>query len=257
MRIEQPQELVNRVQYGATPLEERLGAADYTLVAHGRTICSPFACAPAGMSCPASSEPGYFCTNGMSLSRRDSPFANSGLVVTLDRRSSARSHVLAGMRLQRHYEQLAFELGRGEYLCPIQRRTIFWPAAHQRQLPASSYPRGAGGGRPRGARSAAGRRGAARTACRCSTAAGKADFLQNATLVGPEARGSSPVRFPRDARNAGQHAASPGCIPIGEGAGYAGGIVSAALDGLRAAKAIIRRYAPLHCYGSIGSNTST
>ena len=69
-------------------------------------------------------------------------------------------------------------------------------------------------------------------------------FLQNATLVAPESRGSSPVRFPRDAETLVSSGVA-GLYPIGEGAGYAGGIVSAALDGLRAAKAIIRRYAPL------------
>ena len=72
----------------------------------------------------------------------------------------------------------------------------------------------------------------------------RGEFLRDATLVGPEARGSSPVRFPRDAHTL-ESTGIGGLYPVGEGAGYAGGIVSAALDGLRAAKAIIRRYAPL------------
>src|SRR5262249_14005633 len=83
VRIEQPQETVNRMQYGSAKLEEQLGAADYTLVARGPHDLFSFCMCAGGHVIPSVSEAGYFCTNGMSLSRRDSPFANSGLVVTV------------------------------------------------------------------------------------------------------------------------------------------------------------------------------
>src|SRR5579884_2368202 len=121
VRVEHPQETVNRVQYGPTPLEERLGAADYSLVANGRHDLFTFCMCAGGYVMPSVSEPGAFCTNGMSLSKHDSPFANSGLVVTLQPDEFGGADVLAGVRLQRHYEQLAFAAGRRDYLCPIQR----------------------------------------------------------------------------------------------------------------------------------------
>ena len=83
VRIEQPQETVNRVQYGSSRLEDNLGAADYNLVAHGPHDLFTFCMCAGGHIIPSVSEAGFFCTNGMSLSRRDSPFANSGLVVTI------------------------------------------------------------------------------------------------------------------------------------------------------------------------------
>src|SRR5262249_37150702 len=119
VRIEQPQEQVNRFQYGSQRLEERLGAADYSLIARGPVNVFPFCMCAGGYVMPSVSEPGYFSTNGMSLSRRASPFANSGLMVTIEPADFGGSHVLAGVQLQRHYERLAFETGRGEYLCPI------------------------------------------------------------------------------------------------------------------------------------------
>src|SRR5262249_33893892 len=120
VRIEQPQETVNRVQYGPAKLEEQLGAADYTLVARGPHDLFTFCMCAGGHVIPSVSEAGYFCTNGMSLSRRDSPFANSGLVVTVPTEHFGGSDVLAGVRLQQLYEYRAFEIGRGDYLCPIQ-----------------------------------------------------------------------------------------------------------------------------------------
>ena len=104
VRIEHPQETVNRVQYGPTPLEERLGAADYSLVANGRHDLFTFCMCAGGYIMPSVSEPGYFCTNGMSLSKHDSPFANSGLVVTVAaggvrrRRRAGRRAPAAGLR---------------------------------------------------------------------------------------------------------------------------------------------------------------
>jgi uncharacterized protein len=243
LRIEQPQEQVNRAQYGAARLEEKLGAADYTLVARGRANVFSFCMCAGGYIMPSVSEPGHFCTNGMSLSKHDSPFANSGLVVTIPTDQFGSNDVLAGVHLQRQYEAKAFEAGRGDYFCPVQRVDDFLAGRLTDSLPPSSYPRG------------------------CVTAdignlvppliakalhhglpimdkRWRGRFIPEATLVGPESRGSAPVRILRD----NHHRETPGIeglYPVGEGAGYAGGIVSAAVDGLRSAKAIVAKYAPL------------
>jgi uncharacterized FAD-dependent dehydrogenase len=243
LRIEQPQEQVNRAQYGSTALEDKLGAADYSLVARAQTNVFTFCMCAGGYVMPSVSEPGHFCTNGMSLSRRDSEFANSGLMITLDPEDFGSTHVLAGMMLQRHYERLAFEAGRGEFLCPIQTAGDFALRKLSTKLPPSSYPRGViaadltGLVPPRVVE-------ALDVALPIFDRRWRGQFLRNATLVGPEARGSSPIRFERDVQSL-ESPTARGFYPIGEGAGYAGGIVSAALDGVRAAKAIIRRYAPL------------
>jgi uncharacterized FAD-dependent dehydrogenase len=241
VRVEHAQETVNRVQYGREHLEDRLGSADYSLVARGCTDLFTFCMCAGGYVIPSVSEVGYFCTNGMSLSRRDSPFANSGLVVTVPPEQFGGTDVLAGMRLQQEYEHRAYELGRGEYRCPIQRATDFLAGHRTRRLPPSSYPRGLvladlaelvpplivdalHAGLPIMDRRWQGR------------------FLPEATLVGPEARGSSPVRLLREEESR-EAPGIEGLYPVGEGAGYAGGIVSAAVDGLRSAKAIVAKYA--------------
>ncbi len=243
VRVEHPQETVNRVKYGPARLEDRLGAADYTLVAHGRHDVFSFCMCAGGYIMPSVSEPGYFCTNGMSLSKHDSPFANSGLVVTIDPREFGSADVLAGIRLQQVYERRAFEIGRGEYLCPIQRATDFLAGRPTHGVPPNSYPRGA----------VAALIGelvppvvveALRSGLPIMDRKWQGRFLPEATLVGPEARGSAPVRIVRDERTR-ETPGVEGLYPVGEGAGYAGGIVSAAVDGLRSAKAVVVKYAPL------------
>ena len=149
--------------------------------------------------------------------------------------------MLAGMRLQERYERRAFELGRGEYRCPVQRARDFLAGRVNEKSPVTSYPRGVvtidlrevlppavakavADGLPRMDRRWNGR------------------FLADAVLAGPEARGSSPVRIVRDPHTR-MSPGMDGLYPVGEGAGYAGGIVSAAVDGLRSAKAVIAAYA--------------
>jgi uncharacterized protein len=243
VRVEHPQELVNRVQYGPRPLEERLGNADYTLVAPGQMDLFTFCMCAGGYIIPSVSEAGYFCTNGMSLSKRDSYWANSGLVVTVPPEQFGGADVLAGVWLQAAYERKAFELGRGEYRCPAQRAADYLAGRVSPGPPQTSYPRGV---------VSADLREVLPPFVAEAVAAGlpgmdrrwQGRFLPQAVLVGPEARGSSPVRIVRDDRSR----ESPGVVglyPVGEGAGYAGGIVSAAVDGLRTAKAIVARYAPL------------
>jgi uncharacterized FAD-dependent dehydrogenase len=243
VRIEHPQETVNRVQYGEQHLEEKLGSADYTLVARGRHDLFTFCMCAGGHIIPSVSAPGYFCTNGMSLSRRDSPFANSGLVVTIPPEEFGGQDVLAGMRLQEIYEQKAWQLGRDEYRCPVQRADDFLASRLTRALPQCSYPRGLVSIQLADVLppfvTAAVQEGLPRMDQRWHGL-----FLRDAVLVGPEARGSSPIRILRDDETR-ETPGIRGLYPVGEGAGYAGGIVSAAVDGLRCARSIIARYAPL------------
>jgi uncharacterized protein len=196
-----------------------------------------------GYVIPSVSEAGYFCTNGMSLSKRDSYWANSGLVVTVPPAEFGGADVLAGVRLQAVYEQKAFAVGRGEYRCPVQRATDFLAGRVDGGPPETSYPRGV---------VATDLRELLPAFVAQAVAAGlpgldrrwHGRFLPQAVLVGPEARGSSPVRIVRDNRTR-ESPGLAGLYPVGEGAGYAGGIVSAAVDGLRTARAIVARYAPL------------
>ncbi len=240
VRIEQSQDQVNRAQYGDARLEAKLGAADYTLVAHGKHDLFSFCMCAGGQVIPSVSEPGYFCTNGMSLSHRDSPYANSGLMITLDPSEFGSDHLLAGMMLQRKYEALAFDAGQREHLCPIQRAEDFLARRATRDKPLSSYERGV---IPAALASVLPPQveQALRECLPQLDRRWRGAFLDGATLVGPESRGSSPVRILRD-RETLVAPGVEGLYPSGEGAGYAGGIVSAAVDGLRCAKAIIARY---------------
>jgi uncharacterized FAD-dependent dehydrogenase len=243
VRVEHPQETVNRVKYGPQRLEEKLGAADFSLVAHGRHDLFTFCMCAGGYIIPSVSEAGHFCTNGMSLSKHDSPFANSGLVVTIDPAEFGGGDVLAGVRLQQVHEGKAFEAGRGEHLCPIQRAGDFLADRRTHGVPPNSYLRGAVTARiaelvpPPVVE-------ALRHGLPVLDRRWQGRFLPEATLVGPEARGSAPVRILRDERTR-ETPGLEGIYPVGEGAGYAGGIVSAAVDGLRSAKAVIARYARL------------
>jgi uncharacterized FAD-dependent dehydrogenase len=243
VRIEHPQEIVNRVQYGPTPLEARLGAANYSLIANGPNDLFSFCMCAGGYIMPSVSEPGAFCTNGMSLSRHDSPFANSGLVVTVPPEQFGSRDVLAGVALQQLYEQRAFEAGRRDYLCPIQRVCDFLDDRATADLPANSYPRGAVTARiaelvpPWIVETL-------RHGLPIMDHQWRGRFVQEATLVGPEARGSAPVRIVRD-ETTRETPGLEGLYPVGEGAGFAGGIVSAAVDGLRSAKVVMGKYARL------------
>lgn len=245
VRIEHTQDVVNHVQYGpnAERYEQLLGNADYSLVAHGTNDLFTFCMCAGGFIIPSVSTEGYFCTNGMSLSKRDSPFANSGLVVTVPVSAFAGDDVLAGVRLQEQYEKVAFELGRGAYASPAQQAKDYVAGRVSSGLPDTSYPRGL---------VSADLRAVLPPVVAEAVAHGlpqmdqrwQGRFLANALLVGPEARGSSPVRIDRHPESR-QSPGIEGLYPVGEGAGYAGGIVSAAVDGLRTARAIIARYSPL------------
>lgn len=242
VRIEQPQEQINIARYGANANHPALGAADYTLTARaGHRDLFTFCMCAGGYVMPSVSEPGYFCTNGMSQSRHDSPFANSGLVVTIDPADTGSRHPLAGVHFQQRSERAAYLAGDRSYAAPIQWARDFLAGRSSRGKLPSSYPRA----------TVAMDLGSILPPLVIETLVRGLPimdrrfhglFLRDATLTGPEARGSSPVRIPRDPRSR-QSPSVSGLYPCGEGAGYAGGIVSAAVDGLRTARAIVTHYA--------------
>ena len=125
LRIEHPQTLINQRKYGHTDYLQLLGAADYSLVARGQKDLFTFCMCAGGIVIPSVSEPLRFCSNGMSNSRHDTPYANSGLVVTLETHEFGSEHPLAGVYLQRHYETLAFEMTGRNYAAPVQRARDF------------------------------------------------------------------------------------------------------------------------------------
>jgi uncharacterized FAD-dependent dehydrogenase len=244
VRIEHRQDVVNAVQFGPKheQYEEQLGNADYSLVASGKHDLFTFCMCAGGYIIPSVSQEGFFATNGMSLSRRDSPFANSGLVVTVPVEEFEGTDVLAGIRLQEKYEAKAFALGdRKQYRCPVQGAQDFLRSRLSASLPDCSYPRGV---------AVCNLREVLPPVVAEAVAHGlpqmdkrwNGRFLANAVLVGPESRGSSPIRIDRGDESR-ESPGVPGLFPVGEGAGYAGGIVSAAVDGLRTARAIIAKYA--------------
>lgn len=242
VRIEQPQEQVNIARYGESAAHPALGAADYNLVARaGDRDLFTFCMCAGGYVMPSVSEPGYFCTNGMSESRHDSPFANSGLVVTILPSDTGSRHPLAGVHYQQRAERMAYIAAGRNYRLPIQWARDFLAARPSRATPPTSYPRGA----------VAVELGTILPSIVLETLERglpimdrrfKGLFLKNATLCGPEARGSSPVRIPRDPETK-ECSGIGGLYPCGEGAGYAGGIISAAVDGIRVARAVVARYA--------------
>ena len=242
VRIEQPQGQIDVARFGTKAGHPALGAADYSLTTRtGRRDLFTFCMCAGGYVMPSVSEPGYFCTNGMSESRHDSPFANSGLVVTIDPSDTGSRHPLAGVHFQQRAERMAYLAGRRQYAAPIQWARDFLAGRASRGRLPSSYPRGTvamdmGTILPPLVVDAL-ERGIPVMDRRFHGL-----FLRDATLTGPEARGSSPVRIPRDPLSR-QSPAAAGLFPCGEGAGYAGGIVSAAVDGLRVARAIVAAYA--------------
>ncbi|TWU17758.1 FAD dependent oxidoreductase [Novipirellula galeiformis] len=244
LRIEQPQALINEHKYGRPEYLEQLGAADYTLVAKGERDLFTFCMCAGGIVIPSVSEPNMYCSNGMSNSRHDTPFANSGLVVTLDPDQFGSDHPLAGVEVQRKYEAIAFQLAGADYQAPVQRAHDFLAnrTPSSKDVVPSSYQRGAV---PRNLNEVLPPviAKAIHAGLPLMNEKWKGKYLPDAVLVGPEMRGSSPVRIDRD-RESFQIPAMPGVYPVGEGAGYAGGIVTAAVDGLRAARKIVEHFAP-------------
>jgi uncharacterized FAD-dependent dehydrogenase len=243
LRIEHPQEVINNHKYGRPEYLSHLGAADYSLVAKGERDLFTFCMCAGGLVIPSVSEPGMFCSNGMSNSRHDTPYSNSGLVVTLSTDLFGSDHPLAGMELQRKYERIAFQATGGNYLAPLQRANDFLNDRSPKgsdHIP-SSYLRGT---RPHPLADFLPPPilQAIKQGLPVMNEKWRGKYLDEAVLTGPEMRGSSPIRMDRD-RQTYQTPGLSGMYPVGEGAGYAGGIVTAAVDGLRAARAIVEAFA--------------
>jgi uncharacterized protein len=243
VRIEHPQPLINRIQYGRFADHPKLPNASYRVAetVQGRGVFS-FCMCPGGFVVPASTEPGELVVNGMSLSRRDSPYANSGLVVGIEPEDVARAGfqgVLGGVELQRRIEGAAFAASSGALSAPATRVTDFLARRASSTVPASSYIPGLTASDVAPILDSAGLDLADRL--RVALAAFDRKLRgyrsEEAVLIGVESRTSSPVRVPRDPESL-QAPGFAGLYPCGEGAGYAGGIVSAALDGQSVARAI-------------------
>jgi uncharacterized protein len=242
VRIEQPQASIDRARYGHNAGHPALGAADYSAsVRAGRRDLFTFCMCAGGFVMPSVSDPGYFCTNGMSESRHDSPFANSGLVVTIEPGELGSDHPLAGIHYQQRFERLAYLAGERTYAAPLQWARDFLAGRPSRGTIPTSYRRG---GKTLDLRLFLPDPvvDALEHGLKVMDRRFGGHFLRDATLTGPESRGSSPVRILRDQETR----ESPGVVglyPCGEGAGYAGGIISAAVDGLRTARTIVATHA--------------
>lgn len=239
-RIEHLQEAIDRAQYGPAAGHPALGAAPYKLVSHapnGRSLFT-FCMCPGGEVVAAASEEGGVVTNGASLHARDGRNANAALLVNVTPKDLPGDDVLAGIKLQRECEQAAFQLGGGDYRAPAQLVGDFLIG-----IPSTSgagviptYPRGV-----------------TWTAIGLVLPAYVSDTMrlglpelarhlkgfddEEAVITGVETRSSAPITVVRDKSCHAEHA--PGLYPCGEGAGYAGGIMSAATDGIRCARALI------------------
>jgi uncharacterized FAD-dependent dehydrogenase len=243
VRIEHPQELIDGLQYGVAAGHPRLPSAAYRLAYNegGHGVFS-FCMCPGGFVVPAATEPDGLVLNGMSLSRRDSRFANSGLVVAVEPEELGRAGLsgpLAGVELQRRVERAAKLAGGAGLRAPATRADDFLAGRASASVPDSSYQPGLTPGDVAVVLDASGLPLAARlrTALAVFGRRMRGFAGQDAVLLGVESRTSSPVRVPRDPQTY-QSPDVPGLYPCGEGAGYAGGIVSAALDGMRIARAL-------------------
>ncbi|WP_143304637.1 NAD(P)/FAD-dependent oxidoreductase [Chitinophaga vietnamensis] len=243
VRVEHPQELIDSAQYHCAIRGEYLPPASYSLVeqVEGRGVFS-FCMCPGGIIAPAATDPGELVVNGWSPSKRNNPFANSGMVVTVDESDfAAYGHQgpLAAMYFQQAVEKAAFNAGGGKFVAPAQRMTDFVHGKLSASLPECSYLPGVNSADLRHVLPPAVHQRLA-GAFKAFGKKMKGYYTADAILVATESRTSSPVRIPRD-NDTLEHPQVAGLYPCGEGAGYAGGIVSAAMDGERVASIIAAR----------------
>ncbi|HZZ43768.1 MAG TPA: FAD-dependent monooxygenase [Tepidisphaeraceae bacterium] len=253
VRIEHPQDMINRNQFG--PAADRLPPADYHLVAKGAVAPSEnlqivhsegadlwsFCMCPGGIILPSNESHNEICTNGASNAKRNSPFANSGLVVTITP-DHFNNDPFGGIEYQRRFERLAYQLS-GSYAVPAQRANDFLANRISTGTLETSYPLGS---------KSLDIRAILPTIVSDALARGlplldrkiPGYSSDQGIITGPETRASSPVRIPRDDTTR-QSLTVAGIYPVGEGAGYSGGIMSSATDGLKSAEVLISRYAPL------------
>jgi len=238
VRVEHPQELITRALYGRGPEAELLGPADYRLVSRAGGEAAgahTFCMCPGGRIVASVNEPGRLCTNGMSNSRHSSRWASAAVVTTLTEGELSREEggAFAGVALQRRLEERFFAAGGGTYAAPAQRAPDFLEGRASREVGRSSFTFGVVPERidlllPPRVRAAVAR--ALVQFDRTLPGYAGAEGL----LVGIESRSSSPVRIPRG-RASRLAEGWENLLPVGEGAGYAGGIASAAIDGARSA----------------------
>ncbi|MCR1952132.1 MULTISPECIES: FAD-dependent protein [unclassified Clostridium] len=247
VRIEHPQELINKSQYGDMYQHPKLKAAEYRLTYQSeklkRAVYS-FCMCPGGVVVAAASENERLVSNGMSYHARDLANANSALVVTVGPEDFEGDSPLRGMEFQRHYESLAYKLGGGKYKAPVQLVGDFMQDKVSTKLGSvtPSYTAGY----------------VFKDLREClpdyvieALKEGIVDFDKkikgygnyDSILTGIETRTSAPVRMTRDENL--QSISMNGLFPAGEGAGFAGGIISAAVDGLKVAEKIIQEYKPM------------
>jgi uncharacterized FAD-dependent dehydrogenase len=241
VRVEHPQPLIDRILYGELAGHAELGAAPYALQVtrdDGVGVYS-FCMCPGGFVVAAATDEDGVVVNGMSPSARGSKFANSGMVVTLGP-ADFGDDPLAGLRYQQALEQAAFRAGGGRFVAPAQRVSDFLAKRVSRDLPDCSYRPGLA---PADLWSVLPPRIAAplAEALRFFDRSRMRGYASSeAVMLGVESRSSAPLRILRENESL-QSPSHPGLYPCAEGAGYAGGIVSAALDGLRVAAAIPAR----------------
>lgn len=243
VRIEHPQTIIDQVQYHCMARDSYLPPAAYSWVeqVNGKGVFS-FCMCPGGIIAPAATSPGELVVNGWSPSKRNNPYANSGIVVSVEEKDLQKkfgSDPLSLLRFQQSIEQAAFNAGGGQLKAPAQRLIDFCESQASSNLPPCSYLPGLTSVNLKEVlpsfiteRLQIGFQMAGRKM--------KNYFTNEAVVVATESRTSSPVRIPRDTQLL-SHPQLPTLFPCGEGAGYAGGIVSAAMDGERVAAAISKQ----------------
>ena len=242
LRIEHPQEIIDRAVFRDSAGHPSLGPADYSLTCRGQRPVTSFCMCPGGLLIPVSSEPGALSTNGMSAYSRDSGFCNSALVTTVRPDEFEGTGPLAGLALQRRCEEIGYVSGGGGYQAPAQTASDFLRGLVRPVSRDSTYPLGLRAAdlsqvAPRAVA------GAIARALKQFERAIPGFAGDRALMVGPEARASCPVRVLRDPQTRESETVR-GLYPAGAGSGYAAGIMSSAVDGLLSAEALIRRFRP-------------
>lgn len=245
VRIEHPQKIIDNAQYGKFAGFPGLGAADYKLSYHSKNGRSAytFCMCPGGYVVAAASEEGFVVTNGMSEYSRNGENANSAILVGVTPKDFGSDHPLAGIEFQRKYEQLAFKYGGKDYKAPVQltgdflsdRISTRWGSVQPTYKPGTVFaelkeilPRYV--------------TETLKEAILYFDSKIEGFAMADSILTGVETRSSSPVRINRNEEFMSN---IEGLYPVGEGAGYAGGIMSSAVDGIKTAEKIMQKYAPL------------
>jgi uncharacterized protein len=238
VRIEHPQHIIDSIQYSCDMRNDLLPPASYSLVEQvGERGVFSFCMCPGGIIATASTQQNALVVNGWSPSKRNNPFANSGMVVSVDERDYRNESVLNGMHYQHAIEQKAFELGGGKFVAPAQRMTDFVNNKASSSLSNCSYLPGVNAVKLSEVLPLIIYESLAKGFVQFGKKM-KGYFTEEAMILATESRTSSPVRIPRD-KETMQHIQIKNLYPCAEGAGYAGGIVSAAMDGMKVAEKLL------------------